>query len=207
MSQIDTKLDAAQVVKQAYDESNKRIRVDAQVNASISDVKIEDTDGDILEVNPDGSTNVNILNDLELSISAASGDNIAIESSSGNELGINADGSINANVVDSSVIENIFDEVTGVANGIPTEIISYTLSSDKRLEAVFVSGTNTAVYELLIDSVVQAKRYTYFGSSLNAEFDMRSMGLSSGQTISVVVTHSRPDFGAFNSNIILKEIL
>lgn len=94
MAKIDTKLDAAQVIKQAYDEPTKSFRVDAKVSASISDVTIADPDGDQMDVNPDGSINVNILNPLDVEISAADGDNIAISDGT-DTLAINSDGSIN----------------------------------------------------------------------------------------------------------------
>lgn len=203
MAKIDTKLDAAQVIKQAYDEPNKRIRVDAAVSATISDVKIEDTDGDILEVNPDGSLNVNIISPIDIDISAADGDNIAISDGT-NTLEVNPDGSINVNTVDSTEVTNIYDEVTAVANGISTVVLDYTLPANRKLEVVSVAGTNIAMYELLIDNAVQSKKYTYFGGQLNADFNMSSLSLATGQNIKIVVTHSRPDFGDFNTNILLK---
>jgi len=203
MAKIDTKLDAAQVIKQAYDEPNKRIRVDAAVSASISDVKIEDQDGDILEVNPDGSLNVNVINPIDIEIDAADGDNIAISDGT-NILEVNADGSINVNTVDSTEVINVYDEVASVANGVPTTVLDYTLLANGKLEVVSVAGTNIAMYELLIDNVVQSKKYTYFGGQLNADFNMSSLSLTTGQNVKIIVTHSRSDFGDFNTNILLK---
>lgn len=92
MAKIDTKLDANQVLRQAYDETNQRLRVDAKVSASISDLFIEDPEGHILNVNPDGSLNAVVA------IAAADGDNIAIKSSTGNELGISAAGAASVDV-------------------------------------------------------------------------------------------------------------
>jgi hypothetical protein len=203
MTEIGTKLDAAQVVKQAYDEPNRRIRVDAVVNASIADVKIEDQDGNLLEVNPDGSINTNITNALDLELSAADGDNVAISDGS-NVLAVNADGTINVNTVNNILVTNIYSEVTSVVSGIPTTILNYTLSDSKKLELVSVSGTNIAMYELMINNSVVAKKYTNFNTPLNIDFNMKSLGLLSGQNIKVVVTHNRPSAGDFNSNILLK---
>jgi len=78
VSTLNTKLDANQVIRQTYDEAKQRLRVDAQVSASISDIEIKDPDGDTLQINPDGSTNVNILNDLNIEVRAESGDSIII---------------------------------------------------------------------------------------------------------------------------------
>lgn len=75
---MGSKLDQEQIIKQVYDEPNNRLRVDATVSASIGDVSIVDSDGNELDVNPDGSINTNITGNLDLEISAADGDNIAI---------------------------------------------------------------------------------------------------------------------------------
>lgn len=98
MSNIGSKLDANQVLKQAYDDANNRLRVDATVSASIGDVSIVDANtGDPLTVNPDGSINTNITGNLQIEISAADGDNIAI-SDGVDTLDINSDGSLNAKI-------------------------------------------------------------------------------------------------------------
>lgn len=89
-----TKLDSEQVIKGSYDEANQRLRVDAQVSATISDVAIKDSDGNEWNINPDGSGDVNIVNPIQIEISAADGDNIAISDGT-NTLVVNPDGSIN----------------------------------------------------------------------------------------------------------------
>jgi hypothetical protein len=105
MSSIGTKLDAGQVLKQAYDESNNRLRVDATVSASISDVSIVDANtGDPLTVNPDGSINTNITGNLQIEVSAADGDNIAISDGT-NTATVNANGGLNVNVLNDMAIE------------------------------------------------------------------------------------------------------
>lgn len=76
-----TALDANQVLKQSFDESADRLRVDAEVTAvvesvtvNVGDVSIKDgtVDSQKLKVNPDGSIDVNAVLD------AAGGDNVAI---------------------------------------------------------------------------------------------------------------------------------
>ncbi len=105
MAGINTKLDADQVIKQAYDEPNQRLRVDAQVSATISDVRIEDSDGDELKVNPDGSLNVNIAGGaLQVEIDAADGDNIAISDGT-NTVVVNPDGSLNVALSGLSAVQ------------------------------------------------------------------------------------------------------
>lgn len=78
-----TRLDGNQVLQQAFDEAQDRIRVDASVSATIGDITIDGTgpnpssiqitDGtDTLLINPDGSINANI------ELDAADGDNVLV---------------------------------------------------------------------------------------------------------------------------------
>lgn len=74
---IKTELDAHQVIKRSYDELNNRLRVDAQVTATIGEVSVI--------------------------VRANDGDNIAITSQDGlRTVNVNADGSIDANVAVSA---------------------------------------------------------------------------------------------------------
>lgn len=71
-----TKLDSNQVLRSAYDEASKRLKVDAKVSATIGTV--------------------------EVAIDAAGGDNISISDESGNNrLKINSDGSIDTHIVNN----------------------------------------------------------------------------------------------------------
>jgi hypothetical protein len=80
MSSVGSKLDANQVLKQAYDETDNRLRVDAHVTAAISTIEVDAADSsirisdgtDTMLVNADGSINTNVA------VDAAGGDNIAI---------------------------------------------------------------------------------------------------------------------------------
>lgn len=92
---MSSKLDQEQIIKRVYEENTDRLRVDATVSASIGDVTIVDSDGNEMQVNPDGSINTNVTGTLNVNISAADGDNIAISDGT-NTLDVNPDGSINA---------------------------------------------------------------------------------------------------------------
>lgn len=145
MAGINTKLDADQVIKQAYDEANQRLRVDASVTASIGDVSIVDSDGNELEVNPDGSLNVQLAGGaLQIEVSAADGDNIAISDGT-NTASVNSDGSLNVRdglglftlpydaitVQYPSVTQEVFQSRVGGITGtvIQTVTINYTDST------------------------------------------------------------------------------
>lgn len=208
MAVINTKLDANQVLKQAYDEPNQRLRVDAQVSATISDVRIEDSDGDELKVNSDGSLNVNLAGgSLDVEIDAADGDNIAISDGT-NSLIVNPDGSINVvSNVTTLDPKNIYAEILGIASGVTTDILSFTATTDGILSLVSVSGTNIAEYMLEVNSVIQSKSRTYFGSSLDREIKFGDgFKFNIGDVIKIRVVHQRPSLGNFNTTISYKEI-
>lgn len=206
MSSIGSKLDAPLIIKQAYDEPANRIRVDAAVSATISDVKITDPDGDTLEINPDGSLNVNIVQPLAVEIDATDGDNIAI-SDGVDTLAINPDGSINVEGTSSLKPDGsqsfVYNEVLSVGSSTPTIIGIYTALTPRLLNQVSVSGSNIAEYSILLNgSSVISKQRTYFGSALNLEMKLNvGVQLSMSDVITVNVIHFRPSLGDFNSTI------
>jgi hypothetical protein len=97
-------LDGNQVLQYAFDDAAQRLRVDATFSGTVGDVIIKDQDGDFMEVNPDGSLNVNVINPISLEISAADGDNIAISDGT-HTVDVNADGSLNVTLVPNSEIK------------------------------------------------------------------------------------------------------
>ena len=101
-----TNLDADQVLRQSFDETNDRLRVDASVTAVVagvtldaatSDIAIGDRlTGNLVKVNADGSIDANVV------VSASGGDNIAISDGT-HTLDINSDGSINVKATDLDI--------------------------------------------------------------------------------------------------------
>lgn len=113
LSPLNTKLDAAQVIRRAYDETNNRLRVDAEVTATIGTV--------------------------DVIIDAASGDNIKI-SDGVNTLTVNPDGSINISpdtsiLVANSTIQVPWDQVTITSK----DSDGQPLGIDYRLNSVLVA--------------------------------------------------------------------
>ena len=138
--------------------------------------------------------------DVDVEISASDGDNIAISDGT-NTLIVNPDGSINVKFQEPSVI-NEFNEINSVSSGVTTSILSYTALDDGKLKQISVSGSNIAMYEILVDSNLVDKCYTYFGGSLNYIFDFKDgYDITSGQNILVRVTHNRPFVGDFNARL------
>lgn len=210
---LSSKLDANQVLRESYDDNARRLRVDAEVTATIGDV--------------------------DVAIDAAAGDNIAIADQSGtNYVVVNPDGSINTvtevvlDQATSSVAigdgtttayidpgtgallvtlentnlttKNLFNEVDTVVSGITTEIISYTAIANTKILSCDFGGTNVAAYSLYIGGVLSAKKYTFF-QNLNERFEFQDgLPITIGDIISVEVVHNRPDPGDFNANLLIQ---
>ena len=121
LSPLNTKLDADQVLRRAYDEAKNMLRVDAQVSASIGNIILSDTtssisigdgSGDRLTINSDGSINTNVQN---ITITATS-DSIKIGDGT-YFLAINPDGSINVAGVATAANQTNGTQRTQITNG------------------------------------------------------------------------------------------
>lgn len=130
---------------------------------------------------------------------------------------INPDGSINVNIIDSvttlNTYRSYFAEATSVPSSTTTLIQTYTVPALTQafLERIEVAGTNIGMYEVFVNDIIQDRKYTYFGNSLNDIFEFTgstSSGypLNAGDTVKVKITHGRPSVGNFNSRIQLLEI-
>jgi uncharacterized UPF0146 family protein len=211
---------AGESVVKAFDESSESFKttlVNADVNINVDaftdSVKIGDGTGNTATITEIGSKKAIDVNVVDISLNESS-DSVKVFQDTHDNLNLNSNIQIgntdvsNSNPVPTKIVQNvsnIYNEVLNVSNGIPTEILNTTLTFDKYLKLVSVSGTNIAMYELLIDNVVIAKSYTYY-TNLNHNFLMERMNLSSGQNIKVIVTHARPNNGDFNANILLKDV-
>lgn len=137
---------------------------------------------------------------ISVDLDAASGDNVAI--SDGTDwLGVNEDGSINVRIVDdpNDLIVNPYAEVTGVADGVPTDLVSYTVPGGKQSQLIRIeaSGENIAEYQLLLNGDEIGLKRSWWGGNLNVEFEFHSpkdvgFKLAAGDTLLLRVTHYRP---------------
>lgn len=199
----------------------RRLAVDAAITLDTVTVNIDDltpdkdqvsigdkTSGNDLKIELDGSINANVK------VDAADGDNIAIHDAGGDELAINPDGSINVNITTSTpgIFKTYFNEITALASGSLTTVQTYTVPALKTafLQKIDVSGTNIAEYSIFINAVIQDKKRTYFGNSLNSEFLFADSGsglpLVAGDIVTTKVIHSRPTIANFNSRIQIIEV-
>lgn len=142
---MSTKLDANQVIKQAFDESTGRLRTDAVLNASGAEIELDAADGDniaisdgtnTLVVNPDGSINTSLSGSISIEIDSADGDNVAISDGT-HTLDVNTDGSINVKIVQGIVqqilkADDMIASLTWADFGLSTQRITsivYTATS------------------------------------------------------------------------------
>lgn len=173
---IPSKLDERQILQNVHDEATGTLRTTSQATI----------------LNADISVAIDYLTD-----------SIVIKDTNGDALVINSDGSINANIVAAAgIIKSKYTEVLGVTMGLTTLIGTYTAIADVFLQKVAFSGTNIAEYEVVINGLTQDKARTYFGNSLNGEFNFGTgLKLVSGNIVQVYVIHNRPTTGDFNSRI------
>jgi len=185
-----TKLDANQVLKQSFDESQDRLRVDATVSASVGDVMIKDQDGDFLNVNPDGSINTNIVSPITVQIDAAGGDNIAISDGT-NTANVNPDGSLDVNIVNPVNVElSAADGDSSLSVGTEDGTVSGTQHVLKvgpdlnlRVKDEEANTTLTSIDNNLIksdtDNVIITASVLPTGASTEAKQDVGNLSLAS----------------------------
>lgn len=216
---LNTRLDADQTIIRAYDEANNRHRVDAQVTATIGSVDviidaasgdniaIEDFNGNVLTINPDGSLDVNtVIN--------ASTDNIAIaDASSGNKLNVNADGSINTSLIVTGINKIYQNSITSVPTNIETTILTYTVPAitTSYLQRITTSGTTIGQYFIKLNGTLLTTKRSYFGD-LNPVFEFTNdpsftgYNLISGQILTISIIHARPTGNDFDTSLQVVEI-
>jgi hypothetical protein len=133
-----------------------------------------------------------------------------------NRLKINPDGSITVVVEGSGspqVVKSFYNEISAVASGVQTQIVSYTVPGGKTayLERIDSSGENVARYDVFINAAPFDTQRTYFGGDFNALFEYTTgmpIGylLSAGDVVSLKVLHARPFVGKFEGRIQVLEI-
>lgn len=150
-------------------------------------VQITDPDGDIVDVNPDGSLTV-VVN--------------------------TPPGGLPVTFISPGTLVSSYNEVSAIGAASPTIIHTYTvpIGATAQLQKIDVSGTNIAEYKVTINSATADKKRTYFGGALNEEFDFAKYAksgieLAASDIVAVIVTHNRPFIGDFNARIQVVEII
>jgi hypothetical protein len=145
-------LDANQVLQHSFDDAEGRLRVDATFSGTVGEVVLKDLDGDFLEINPNGSLNTNILNPIDLEISAADGDNIAISDGT-NTVSVNANGSINVEIATLPMAAGAATEAKQDVQVTELQQLNTTAaSSDATLTAIDLALNNVESSVVSIDA-------------------------------------------------------
>ena len=146
-----TKLDANQVLKHAFNETDDSLRVDATISASIGDVSVVDAvTGTPQKINSDGSINVDIISPINISIDAST-DSIAIGQGS-NRMTVNSDGTADVRV-SNTLITAPFDYVGASYPSDTVETYLYRLGGATGTIVGLVTVTYTDNTKNLIASV------------------------------------------------------
>lgn len=96
---------------------------------------------------------------------------------------------------------NTFNEVSGVASGVLTTVLSYTPAVSGTLQFAQASGDNYAEYYVYVNGVLVAKNRSYY-TNFNSSFDFkRGIAFNAGNIILVRVLHSSASLGTFNASI------
>lgn len=220
-----TELDQNQIVQRVFDEAEDRLRVDAQVTATVSgpfDVAITAATDNIairntsnnneLLINPDGSINTQISGEVNIEVNAADGDNVAI-SDGLDTLAINSDGSINVITSFSPTLveKNYFDSISSVSSGIETIILTYTVPVGYKayIHYVEAGGTNVAQYTIYRNGNPMAKKWSIY-TQLNVDCNFSSpttkgIEFLSGEVITISVLHNRTSLGDFSARLQMTE--
>lgn len=103
----------------------------------------------------------------------------------------------------AGTISNLFNEVSSVVSGFETEVISYTAAAGDKLVQADFTGTNIAKYQLEVNGSATGQYYTHF-SNLNGGCSFgQGLPLSSGDVVTLSVTHTRPMLGDFSVKLLI----
>lgn len=101
-----------------------------------------------------------------------------------------------------------FNEISSVVGGSEATILTYTvpIATDFHMQKIDVSGTNIATFNIYVNTIIQARQRTYFGGSLNVNFDFSNVAkkgypLEAGDIVEIKVIHSRPEAGDFDARL------
>ena len=124
-----------------------------------------------------------------------------------NEMNVNPDGSINVNILNSTNNPGLnisHAEISSVASGVETTIITIVASGNYRVQKVEVSGDNFALFRVKVNgTTVSNKRswYSDFNQTFNYEDFANGLLLTVGQVLTVTVLHNRPFLGNFEATV------
>lgn len=145
---------------------------------------------------------------------------VEIIGTNGNILEPNSNGSIN--VVEAAApvpltAQNPTNEISSVASGITTTILTYTVPTGKTasLNKIFASGENIGRYDVLLNGTRIDTNRTYWGSGFNTSFDFTTgfsqynyLGypLNTDDVVTVTILHVQPQLSQHEARFQIIEI-
>lgn len=155
-----------------------------------------------------------------ISIAECGEDNIVrIEDTAGNPL-TSVDGSLNVNITGFTPSANVnqidvYNEVTGVASGIETTVLTYVIGATGvyYLQLISSAASNVTLYMIKRNGIVMDKQYGSW-TQYDFEFDYRSNNdlsagfkLTASDVITVTAIHTSPSLASFNARIQLLQVI
>lgn len=129
--------------------------------------------------------------------SSSSGGSVTLVNGN-NVAAVNSDGSL---LVVNPTATQVYNEITNVAIGMETTILSYTvLGSSALLEGISASGQNIGEIRVYKNAAVIDKQYLYY-TGFNLSFIFKNIGLANGDVISVSGINNGEDICNFNAKI------
>jgi hypothetical protein len=97
----------------------------------------------------------------------------------------------------------IFDETADVDADVLTKILTYTVPpvTEFNISSIICSGDNTAKYTVKINDNSNKVKRSYYGATLNVEFNYNSFKLDAGDKVEVFVVHHAVMAGDFEATI------
>lgn len=122
-------------------------------------------------------------------------------------LNINSDGSINVNIASSGSASGLtfnHNEITAVAPGVETTLITLTPISNTRVQKIEVSGENYGLYRVKLNGTTLLNKrswWTDFNATFTFEDLVNGLLVPASATLTVTVIHNRPDSASFEVTV------
>jgi len=199
-----SRLDANQVLQGAYDEANGRLRtdstativnadIDVQLDSADDNVAIASPDGDFLEINADGSINVNVSGTVDVT---------------GSEVSVSGTVDVTGSEVSVSGTVDVTGSEVSVSGTVDVEVTSPVAISgtvDVSGSTVSISGTvPVSITEPLLTTIDQP---IYVGGTINGQYSGQKFGFVYNSKQQILDSHDRiadfiyADFGTKNQRI------
>ena len=119
-------------------------------------------------------------------------------------VGITADEALPVFLTNSSgAVTNVYNEISALAGGSTTTLVTYTVPAGKQLELSLASfgGENSAIFSIIHDSITLDKKRTWF-TRFYDKASFNGLIIDESETIRIEVENFRSTSADFNGRII-----